>query len=522
MATTRQAAKVTGSTRRISQSGDWVAPTGGWRTDVTLAEMPKDAAFVLDNFFPESNRVRARYGSNIWASGLGATVQTIIPYSSATSKLFASAGSKIFDITSTGVATSVVTGLTGARWSVAQYTNSGGTFLRLVNGLDTPQLYDGTTWSTTAITGAGLTASHLSVVCAYRSRLWFIEKNTTNIWYLATDAVSGAATVFPLGGVMKYGGVLVGMGVWTIPVQTGILQVLCFMTSEGEVVIYQGSDPTTASGFSLMGTFKLGHPLGLDRCFLNVGADLAVMTTDGIVPISKAVTLDRGATDLGAITAPIAPTWLQTVADVGETSDEWQLISFPRRRMAIVNLPETAGPYQYVMNTETGGWCRFVGLNSTCWGSWNDRLFFGAANGDVYEGEVGSIDAGNPIDALMVGAWQRFGDAISPKYPTMIGASVQAGASSRIYLGVSADYLTKVPSALLSTLPAVRPFTWDISLWDQAYWAGTTISKKYATATTPGVALSPTIRAIISGDTTSISEAGIIGGTVLYQKGSPI
>lgn len=489
---------------------------------MTLAEMPKDAAFVLDNWFPESNRVRARYGSNIWASGLGATVQTVIPYSGAVNKMFAAAGTKIFDVTSSGIASPVVTGQIGARWSVQQYTNSGGSFLRLVNGLDTPLLYDGTTWATTAITGSGLTASHLSVVCAYRSRLWFIEKNTTNIWYLATDAVSGAATVFPVGGVMKNGGVLVGLGVWTIPVQNGILQVLCIMTSEGEVVVYQGSDPTTASGFSLMGTFKLGHPLGLDRCFLNVGADLAVMTTDGIVPISKAVTLDRGATDLGAITAPIAPTWLQTVADVGETSDEWQLVSFPRRRMAIVNLPESAGPYQYVMNTETGAWCRFYGLASTCWGTWNDRLFFGSASGNLYEAEVGSIDAGNPIDALMVGAWQRFGDAISPKYPTMIGASLQAGASTRLYLGVSADYQTRIPAALLSILPSAVPFTWNVSLWNNAFWAGTVVAKKYATATTPGVALAATIRAVISGNTTSISEAGIIGGTILYQKGSPI
>lgn len=485
-----------------------------------MAEMPPDAAFVLDNFFPESNRVRARYGSNVWASGLGATVQTVIPYTP--NKLFASAGTKIFDITSSGVATSVVTGQIGARWSVQQYTNSGGTFLRLVNGLDTPLLYDGTTWATTAITGSGLTPSNLSVVCAYRSRLWFIEKNTTKIWYLATDAVSGAATSFPVGGSMKYGGVLVAMGVWTIPVATGIQQCLVLISSEGEIIVYQGSDPTTASGFSLLGTFKIGRPLGYDRCLLNVGADLAIMTVDGIIPISKAVSLDRGATNLGSITKPIAPTWLQTVADQGTLSDEWQLIAFPKRRMAIVNLPEGVGPYQYVMNTETGAWCRFFGLASTCWGTWNDRVFYGSASGNVYEAEIGSIDSGNPIDALMVGAWQRFNDAISPKYSTMIGATVQSGASTTLYLGVSADYQIKTPPALLSILPSVRPFTWDVSLWDQAYWPGTTVSKKYATSTSTGVALAPTIRALISGDATSISETGIIGGTVLYQKGSPI
>lgn len=603
----RQPARQSPQTRRISQSADWVAATGGWRTDLAIADMPKDAAFQLDNFFPESNRVRARYGSNVFASGLGQTVQTVIPYSGAANNLFAAAGSHIFDITSGGVAASVVSGLVGARWSVQQYTNAGGSFLRLVNGLDTPLLYNGSGWTnnfligtttlatqsvqvsavtytlsffgtgsvvlsgvatgtltgtgvsnrvsltftptagtltltvsgsvtsaqlelgstatpyvpSTMITGTNLTTSNLSVVVAYRSRLWFIEKNTANLWYLATDAVSGAATVFPCGGSMKYGGILVAAGVWTIPVSTGIQQCLVLMTSEGEILVYQGSDPTTASGFSLLGTFKVGRPLGYDRCMINVGADLAIMTTDGIIPITKAVQLDRGATDLGAITAKIAPTWLQTVFDAGATSDQWQLVAYPRRRMAIVNLPATYGPYQYVMNTETGAWCRFVGLNSTSWGMWEDRLFFGGADGNVYEAEVGSNDAGNVIDALCVGAWNTFGDAISPKYPTLIGATFQVGSSTNFYLGVSADYQPSIPEALFPVTTS-KAMIWDVSNWDQAYWAGTSVTTKFAASSIYGISLAPTIRAQISGDSTSISEAGIIGGTILYQKGTSI
>lgn len=509
-------------TGRVSISGEWVAPTGGWRTDVTLADMPKDAAYQLDNFFPETNRVRARYGSNIFASGLGATVQTIIPYAGPTNKLFAAAGSKIFDITSGGVASSVVTGQTGARWSVQQYVSAAGSFLRLVNGLDTPQLYDGTTWSTTAITGTGLTASNLSVVCAYRSRLWFIEKNTTKVWYLATDAVSGAATAFPIGGSMKWGGVLVAMGVWSVPVQTGINQCLVFISSEGEIIVYTGSDPTTASGFTLIGTFKIGKPLGYDRCLLNVGADLAIMTTDGIIPITQAVQLDRGATDLGAITKPIGPTWLQTVADNGTASDEWQITGFARRRMGVINLPETAGSYQYVMNTQTGAWCRFYGLPATCWGTWQDRLFFGTASGTVCEAEVGSSDSGSPIDCLMVGAWQTWGDGISPKYATMIGANLQAGTSTTFYIGVSADYTVSIPQALSNLLPTINLAKWDVSLWDQSYFVGTTLGKQYSTATATGVSLAPVVRALVSGDTVNISEAGVIGGTILFQKGQPV
>ncbi|MGO7428545.1 hypothetical protein ACCT09_54750, partial [Rhizobium ruizarguesonis] len=88
-------------------------------------------------------------------------------------------------------------------------------------------------------------ASLLIAVTAYRSRLWFIEKNSTNVWYLATDAVSGTATVLPVGGNMKYGGTLIAINVWTIPVSTGLQQCLVLISSEGEVIVFQGSDPSS-------------------------------------------------------------------------------------------------------------------------------------------------------------------------------------------------------------------------------------------------------------------------------------
>src|SRR5690349_6438488 len=100
---TRKPASPSRGARRVSDDKNWVAPTGGWRTDVETADMPKDAAFQLDNFFPEANRVRARYGNLAFATGLGAPVETVIPYVGVSNRLFAAAGSKIFDVTAGGV-----------------------------------------------------------------------------------------------------------------------------------------------------------------------------------------------------------------------------------------------------------------------------------------------------------------------------------------------------------------------------------------------------------------------------------
>lgn len=606
---TRQPVPASAGKTRVSPSKDWIAPIGGWRTDVEMADMPKDAAFLLDNFFPEANRVRARYGYLAFATGLGADVKTIIPYSGVSNRLFAAAGDKIFDVTAGGaVGAAMVSGQSSARWSAQQYTNPAGQeYLRLVNGLDTPLLFNGTSWTNNYIVGSAAPVTQnvavknvpytlsffgtgsitlsgayagvlngtgvgnrvtltftpaagtltltvagtvtnaqletgsvatpyvsstmitgisdpslLIAVTAYRSRLWFIEKNSTNVWYLATDAVSGAATVLPVGGNMKYGGTLVAITVWTIPVSTGLQQCLVLMSSEGEVIVYQGSDPSSTTNWGLLGTFKLGRPLGTDRCMLPVGADLAIMTTDGIVPITKAVQLDRGATSLGAITAKIGPTWRETVGAIGTTSEEWQLSSFPKRQMAIVNLPSSFGPYQYVMNTETGAWCRFVGIPSSCWATWQDRLFFGSSDGTVYEAEAGASDNGTAIDALMVGAWNRFGDGLATKFSKLIGVTAQIGVSTLMYAGISVDYQTKIPTALLSSVENSAAARWGTAVWGVSKFPGTILARKFASAGAFGAALAPTVRALISGSSASISEAAVVGGEVLYEKGAPL
>ena len=323
---------------------EWVAPVGGWRTDVPLAEMPPTAAASLINFFPESGFIRARNGSQPWLTGPTTNIQTLMPYFGTSENLYAAIDGPtpgIYDASSAGAVGASLYTITNAYLSFANFVNAGGHWLVCVNGVDTPFLYNGSTWATTAITGVP-DPTKLFVITAYRSRLWFLEKGTTNLWFLPTDAITGAAQAVNLGDVMKFGGVPIALAVWTMQVYTGVLQVLCIMSNKGELIIYTGSDPTTTTNWSLMGTFKLADPLGLDRCMYQIGGDLAIMTENGIVPASKAITLDPAATDQAAMTKAIGPTWLQTVQSIGEHTSGWQFITYPERRMALVNIPDPA------------------------------------------------------------------------------------------------------------------------------------------------------------------------------------
>lgn len=141
------------------------SPIGGWNARDSVAEMNPLDAVVLENFFPTPSQVQLRKGYTQFATGITGQVDTLMNYAGGTTqKLFASAGSTIYEVTGGGAATSVVTGLGSDRWEYVNASTAGGNFLTAVNGTDAALIYDGTTWIkyaniSTAQTISNLTAS---------------------------------------------------------------------------------------------------------------------------------------------------------------------------------------------------------------------------------------------------------------------------------------------------------------------------------------------------------------------------
>ena len=507
---------------QTAQPINWLAPTGGWRADKPLEMLPKDAASTLVNFFPEAGYIRPRNGSNNWATGMSGSVGSLMAYFGATSKMFAACGTAIYDVTSAGaVGAAVHTGLTGNNFSWTPFVNSGGTWLIACNGQDAALKYDGATWASAAITGM---TNPLLAVASFQERLWFLETATANLWFLPTLAVTGAlAGSINLGAIFRFGGLPVDIGVWTCQTVNGPILMLCIMSSEGEVIVYTGTDPTTSTAWSLLGSFKVGFPLGGNKCFYPVGGDLAIMTVDGIVPISKAITLDPSAVDQAALTGPIAPVWLQTVQSVGRATAGWQLMIYPSRRMAIVNIPDPAqGTYQYVMNTETQAWTKFVGMPATVWLAWEGGLYFGTASGTVVQADVGANDNGAAIDCLGVGAWQRLNDGLAPKVSTLISVDAIIDSTATIWAGASWDYQVNTPASLAGGGSVSATALWDTATWDGAMWSGASGKRLVADASGSGAVFAPTYRALINGSTSQNAGCQILGGAIHIQQGSGI
>lgn len=474
--------------RAVANVDSLPAPVGGWNARDSLANMDPMDAVTMVNMFPTVSSAVLRGGYTRYATGLDGQVQSLMTYSTGTvSKMFAVTDTgKLYDVTNTGaVGAPAVTGLSNGIWEHVNITTSAGSYLVAVNGIDEPRLYDGTTWTTIPSSGGG---SHISGVLTndlvnivlFKNRLWFIEKNTLTAWYLPTDSIYGTANKLDMTAIARHGGHLVDLDTWTIDAGYGVDDNLAFITSEGEVILWSGTDPSTAATFALIGVWKLGSPIG-ERCMLKWGGDLLILTYDGLIPMASSLQSSRldprvALSDKiqGAITAA-------TTAYGGDhAAVGWQIVYTAKYNAVWINVP-VAYDYQeqYVMNTITKSWCQFQGWGANCWEIFNDDPYFGG-NGFVgLAWDDSYADDGADIPTTVVQAFNYFGSRGVKKYFTRARYSLFTNGSPAIYVGMNTDFDT-APNASPLSFSATTSATWDVSLWDVGSWgAGLTMTNQW-------------------------------------------
>jgi hypothetical protein len=442
------------------------APTGGWNARDSLANMRSDDAVVLDNWFPRETAVHVRRGHASHATGLGDVVESLMSWNGPSStKLFGAAGANIYDVTSSGaVGAAAVSSLTSARWQHTMFGISSGNYLYIVNGLDDPRHYNGSTWATPSLTGIG-DAADLIHVNAFKGRLYFVEKNTLSFWYLPIESIAGTLVEFDLAPRCSRGGYLVAMGTWTRDGGTGMDDMAVFVTSEGEVVIYQGNDPGDAAAWSLVGTFTIGAPIGR-RCLAQIGAELVIVTEDGFSPLSQFLAGAR-ISEKAALSDKISGAVSSAVRS-NRTRFGWQPVFYPVGNMILFNIPRATTNVQYVSNATTGAWCRFTGWDAECFAVHDDELYFG---GDevVYQADTGESDNGGEIDADGKSAFSYFGSRGRLKRFSMVRPTLLSDGAVDAALAINVDFADTQPESV-PTFSANSAAEWDVALWDVALW----------------------------------------------------
>lgn len=480
--------------QKVSRVTPISSPVGGWNAKDSIAEMKPNDAYRLINWFVEASKVRHRYGSAGHVTGIGGgtpvAAETLAVYKppAGAAKMFGWAGTAAYDVSSAGaVGAAVLTSLTNARWQTVNATTTGGNFLIAVNGADKVQLYNGTTW--TAIDGAStpaitnVTTTTLIHINVHQNRVWYIQKDTLDAWYTGVGAITGALTKFPLGTYFSKGGYLMAMATWTIDGGEGSNDRAVFITSEGEVAVYAGTDPASSSTWVQLGVYQVGEPIGR-RCFIKLGADLLILTTDGVISASQY--LVTGRTDKSVALTDRIQTAMAEAVQLYDNNFGWELTLFPNGSALFLNVPVTGTNVQFVMNTITRRWCQFSAWDAACFAVFNDDLYFGAL-GVVDKAWTGTSDKGVAIESDLVQAFNYFSARGLEKHfleaQPILGWDVNP---AQVRIGMDVDFKVTTPNGQIQPPAAGTALIWDTGRWDVNTWGGA-IELQKSWYATPGI-----------------------------------
>lgn len=482
------------------------APVGGWNARDSYAAMPPTDAITLVNWLPDVGGIRCRKGYSEWATDMVDPIGTVMGYfppteafsaaefiptpSEVPGELFACTDGDIFDVTaSTDAATSVVTlsGNANAGWfSHTQMSNSGGSWLLACSEADGYYTYDGTTW-TKRVAGAsagqinGVDPATLCFVTLFKRRPWFIQKNTTKAWYLPVDSISGTIAAFDFGPLFKHGGHLAYLANWTIDAGEGIDDFLVVVSSSGDVLVYKGTDPASASTFALQGSWYVGQiPVGR-RAFTQYGGDLLILSTEGLFPLSY---VTRGGA--GTLQATNKEYTSKIRGEIGKdlqysfALQGWQMLLHPSERILLVNVPDYSASVsrQYAMSTVFNEWGLHEGVPIFCLGSHAGYSFAGTQDGRVlliFSGQLDNVlygtSTGSGVSGRIIPAFSTFGAPSLEKHMLMVRCNFLAADTPGIEVNVNVNYNLAQPTAT-PTYGDSGNAQWDTAVWDTSKWAG--------------------------------------------------
>lgn len=381
--------------QQVSRQRSVDAPIGGWNTRDALDNVPEQDALQLDNYTCGLGAVSVRKGfvpHAYTATDTGHTasaVKTLMKYEgSGSEQLIAADGGALWLATSAGGVVPTATGYTSDEWSWSNFQTGAVSVLVMVNGTEVIQYTSAGGFEVPNDPDPIFNPVITPIGCAtYKNRMYYWESGSQSVYYTDLYAYYGAVKEFRLGDVGTFGGDLVSVMTWTHDGGSGPDDYILFMMSSGEVLVYQGLNPEDEAGWSLVGIYHPGRPMG-SRAFAKYGADLYIMTDLDIVPMSQLLAGVEANEKLTKISGAME----QVASRRG--SFGFQATLFPPSKLMVFNVPgDDSGTFdQFVRHMVTGAWSRWVDIPAYCWIEYDGKLYFGSDDGIVYEAENGFID----------------------------------------------------------------------------------------------------------------------------------
>lgn len=458
------------------------APQGGVNALDMLASIGPTDSIYQYNLIPSQYGCRARTGLSSWATAVGTgNVNTILPYNGsigANDKLFAAGKNGIFDISAQGTnnpGALVTFGNTGTLAGFGGFQNMatlGGHFMAYCDELNGYYLYtEGTGWA--AVTTGQVTGVNPNTFvwpCLYQNRLWMVQGGTATAWYLPTGAVIGAATQFNFGTVFRRGGYLVGLYTWTLDGGNGINDYLVAISSAGDVAIYQGSDPSVATSFSLVGVWYIGPPPSGRRIAGIFGGDIYLLSSYGLLPLSKLIAGILIQNQSEYLSRKINPLIVNEMA-TQRTTMGWEVRLIPDQNLLLISVPTTVNPYiQFVQSLNTEGWAIYRNIQYNTGDAWDGNFYIADQAGNV-NWHTGNTDNGAAINWSMLSSYQEYQEIGSYHLIDFI-RPVFLGVVQPTY-AVLAKYDYDLSEVVATQIAGPSPGpAWDVSKWDVGLWGG--------------------------------------------------
>lgn len=351
-----------------------------------------------------------------------------------------------------------------------------------------------------------------SNVIPHMNRLWFADDQNLAVYYLPVQQKSGTLAILPLNAYFRRGGTIRAMFSWSIDGGAGMDDVLAIFSSNGECVLYKGTDP--ASDFSLVGIYRFDSPLG-KGCVTQYGGDLYVLISSGLVPMS--VLMRAGQDELGEFDKRVASAFKELSKPYRDVPG-WQLMLDSSLNRIICNMPLGA-PNKYrqiVRDMLDPAWMPWEDVPGRTWIWFNNNKYFGDDSGNVWWMDQTLLnDNGNPINVDVQWAWSDYGTPAFKQYKMVRPYIITDGVTAP-FVDIRTDYDQTPPTNqpdVAYTLPGAK---WDVSPWDTSAWAmGLTTIKIWNGVAGSGTIAAPRISAAVRNCKFALS-----GIDIIYEMGS--
>jgi hypothetical protein len=489
-------------------------PTGGLNFQATPMQMGPDDCYVCENLIPRGNGLEIRKGWRYWvpqANKFAGEVRTIMSFmaqDSVDSKLFAGVGEgggKIYDITTIGVAPTVVLtptspALTAGEFYWTNFVNAFQSILCVVAAGSGYFTYDKTNGWKEILVGSGAdgntvkfpagdisTTRDLAFCWMWKNRLWFIKTRTAQCYYLPVGQSTGVLSMFDFGPQLIRGGPLAFASNWTYDSGQGIDDSLVLVSANGDVLLYKGTDPATATTFALSGVWFIGRVPAGRRGYCQYGGDVLMTTEYGVVRLSDLISGKLHTAEIiGSIATKVNPLIARAVTDT-VMQTYWFLLPVPAEELVLLGTPYrspgTGILQQFLMNSMSSAWASAAGLDPLCAARHSGNVVAGKADGSVVQLFFGSKDgdttagvgAGNDIVGRLVGAFSDYGTPNNNKRMLRTKIYGLADGNPSLVARFMPEYRFNELLNVYSALPIANS-TWDLALWDNVLWSSGSVS----------------------------------------------